>query len=203
MKEAHPPRVQAGQGRLRLRERHRDPLDARRLPHRDLRRLPPVLHGQAEDHGHRGPHREVQDPLRRDARQAEPTPKKAERAARRRAEEGRGARRRTAPRSARSPASRSRRPRPRRPRPPRRRGEARVARASAQPRRRSDERRRLRRRALSALLTAHGAAMDCRRRSAAGSPQTRCVSRVRSSPSWRALAGSARRARAGAVAARR
>ena len=40
--------------------------------------VPPVLHGQAEDHGHRGPHREVQEPLRRDPGRPRPAPKKAE-----------------------------------------------------------------------------------------------------------------------------
>jgi hypothetical protein len=37
-----------------VRRGHRDPIHARRFPHRDLLLLPPVLHGQAEDHGHRG-----------------------------------------------------------------------------------------------------------------------------------------------------
>ena len=64
MREGIHPDYKSDQGDLRLRRGHRDPLHARRLPHRDSLVVPPVLHGQAEDHGHRRPHRALQEPLR-------------------------------------------------------------------------------------------------------------------------------------------
>ena len=55
---------------LLLREHVRDPLDEARAPRRDLLGVPPVLHGQAEAHGHRRPRRALPAPAREGRRRA-------------------------------------------------------------------------------------------------------------------------------------
>ena len=64
MKEGIHPNYQAAQDRLRLRQRHRDALDAAGDPRRALLRLPSVLHRQAEARGHGGSRRAVPEEVR-------------------------------------------------------------------------------------------------------------------------------------------
>ena len=58
------PRLPRGARHLRLRQHLRHAFHPRRLPGRRLRRLPPVLHGHAEAHRHRGPRRSLPQALR-------------------------------------------------------------------------------------------------------------------------------------------
>ena len=65
----HPPGVRGDAGDLYLRRdvHHPQHGQERRHPRRRLLELPPVLHGQAEDPGHRRPRRQVRAPLRQEA----------------------------------------------------------------------------------------------------------------------------------------
>ena len=60
----HPSRVRPGDGHLLVRQHVPDAVDEARAPRRDLLRLPPVLHRQAEARRHRRPRRALPAPAR-------------------------------------------------------------------------------------------------------------------------------------------
>ena len=65
VQKGNPPGLQSGHHQLRVRQQGRDLLDAAVVQRRDLLRVPPVLHGQAEVRRRRGPHRALQQEVRR------------------------------------------------------------------------------------------------------------------------------------------
>ncbi|CAA9389431.1 MAG: LSU ribosomal protein L31p @ LSU ribosomal protein L31p, zinc-dependent, partial [uncultured Quadrisphaera sp.] len=66
--DRHPPRVPRHDGHLHLRRRVPDAQHraVRLAARRRVQRLPPVLHGQAEDPRHRRPHRALPAALRQE-----------------------------------------------------------------------------------------------------------------------------------------